>query len=383
VTACAFFLVLILAAGVSIWQGVRATKQRDRADAEAAVSRAVNQFLQADLLSQANPDVEKPDPDIKVRVLLDRAAAQVGKRFASQPLVESAIRRTIANTYRHLGLGFEAERQMRRAYELSRVHRGAGDLETAEILQELSYIVTDQGRYAEALDIMKTVFEVESRKLAPEDPRIAHAMQDLGLDHLNMLHYAQAEPLLKKALEFQIRRLGYDDLQTLYTIETLAALYIYQAKYAEADALLTKALESRRVYGPDHPHTNARSHTEVLHPNLSNLLGRDAGGCRKATKACYPDSRSGRHSCVVRAAQIGALLEFQEVLVDRLRGDPKQPGGFTLITIRCSVGRAILPLPRISPPGAPPAWTPWRPCVRNSRPPRRPTGSRRRIRMPR
>ncbi len=256
VTACAFFLVLILAAGVSIWQGVRATKQRDRADAEAAVSRAVNQFLQADLLSQANPDVEKPDPDIKVRVLLDRAAAQVGKRFASQPLVESAIRRTIANTYRHLGLGTEAERQMRRAYELSRVHRGAGDLETAEILQELSYIVTDQGRYAEALDMMKTVFDVESRKLAPEDPRIAHAMQDLGLDHLNMLHYAQAEPLLKKALEFQIHRLGYDDLQTLYTIETLAALYIYQAKYAEADALLTKALEScRRVYGPDHPHT--------------------------------------------------------------------------------------------------------------------------------
>ena len=255
-TACAFVLVLLLATGVSIWQGVRATRQRDRADGEAAVSKAVNQFLQDDLLSQANPDLEKPDPDIKVRILLDRAAAQVGKRFASQPLVESAIRRTIANTYRHLGLWPQAEQHMRRAYELSQVHRGAGDLETVEILQELTYIVGDQGKDAEALDMMKTVFALESRQLPPEDPRIAHALQDLGVQYLNMHQYAQAEPLLKKALEFQIRRLGYDDMQTVVTIESLATLYIFQAKYAAADALLTKSVEScRRLYGPNHPYT--------------------------------------------------------------------------------------------------------------------------------
>ena len=256
VTVCAFILVFILGAGVSIWQSVRATRQSDRADAETAIAKAVNQFLQDDLLSQANPDVEKPDPDVRVRTLLDRAAAQVGKRFVRQPLVESAIRRTIANSYRHLGLWSEAERQMRRAYELSRVHRGAGDLETVEILRELTYIVSDQGRDAEALDMMKTVFDLESRQLGTGDPRMAQVMQDLGVQYLGVRQYAQAEPLLKKALEIQTRRLGYNNLQILFTIESLATLYIYQAKYAEADALLTKALEScRRLYGPDHPHT--------------------------------------------------------------------------------------------------------------------------------
>jgi hypothetical protein len=101
-TLCAFVLVLMTAAGVSIWQSVIAKSQRDRADSEAAIAKAVNQFLQDDLLSQANPESQggaeaKPDPDVKARTLLDRAAAQVGKRFANQPLVESAIQKTIGN----------------------------------------------------------------------------------------------------------------------------------------------------------------------------------------------------------------------------------------------------------------------------------------------
>jgi len=333
VTACAFVLVLILATGVSIWQGVRATRQRDRADAEAAVAKAVNQFLQDDLLSQANPDVEKPDPDVKVRTLLDRAAAQVGKRFANQPLVESAIRRTIANTYRHLGLWSEAERQMRRAYELSRVHRGAGDLGTVEILRELTYIVDDQGRDAEALDMMKTIFDLESRKLGPEDPRTVHAMQDLGSYYLGVHQYARAEPLLKRALEFQTRRLGYDDLQTLYTIETLATLYIYQAKYAEADALLTKALEScRRVYGPDHPHTQRETFGlvrvlfgEGKYPEAEKVCAEGLGAMQRVKGPRHPDTlTTARQLGQIyteegKSAQATSLLEktaqdFREIL---------------------------------------------------------------------
>jgi non-specific serine/threonine protein kinase/serine/threonine-protein kinase len=42
VTAAAFVLVLLAATGISIWQGVRATRQRDRADGEAAVAQAIN-----------------------------------------------------------------------------------------------------------------------------------------------------------------------------------------------------------------------------------------------------------------------------------------------------------------------------------------------------
>ena len=78
-TACAFALVLIVAAVVSIRQGIRANR-------EAASPQAVNDFLQNDLLAQASAANQsgpsaKPDPDLKVRTALDRAAARIAGKF--------------------------------------------------------------------------------------------------------------------------------------------------------------------------------------------------------------------------------------------------------------------------------------------------------------
>jgi non-specific serine/threonine protein kinase/serine/threonine-protein kinase len=261
ITLCAFVLVLMVAAGVSIWQGIVARKQRDRADAEAAVAKAVNQFLQDDLLSQANPESQngtesKPDPDIKARTLLDRAAAQAGKRFAQQPLVEAEIQHTIGKAYYGLGLYKQAEQHLRRAYELSAAHRGVDDPETLDMLMAVSGAEIDQDENDAAVAAAKTVFEAESRTLGPENPRTVVAMQNLGSLYFLSHQYAEAESLAKKALDIQVRRDGYDNIDTLNTSDTLAALYISESRYAEARALLEKGLESyRHLYGPDHPYT--------------------------------------------------------------------------------------------------------------------------------
>ena len=261
ITLCAFVLVLIAAAGISIWQSVVAKKQRDRADAEASVAKAVNQFLQDDLLAQANPEAQdsaesKIDPDVKVRALLDRAAAQAGKRFEQQPLVESQIQHTIGKAYMGLGLYKEAEQSFRRSYELSAAHRGPDDPETLDMLMLVSEAAIDQDENDVAVAAAKTVFEAETRTLGPENPRTVVAMQNLGALYFESNHYAEAEPLAKKALDIQIRRNGYDNHDTLNTSDTLAALYITESRYAEARALLEKGLESyRHLYGPEHPYT--------------------------------------------------------------------------------------------------------------------------------
>src|ERR1700683_1810968 len=75
VTACAFALVLIAAAVISIRQSIRASR-------EAASAQAVNDFLQNDVLAQASAAKQswpraKPDPDLQVRTALDRAAARL------------------------------------------------------------------------------------------------------------------------------------------------------------------------------------------------------------------------------------------------------------------------------------------------------------------
>jgi hypothetical protein len=118
--------------------------------------KAVNEFLQNDLLSQADPTAQSgtdsaPDPDVKARTLLERAAARVSKRFAGQPLIESEIQDTMAHAYEGLGLYAESEQHLRRAYELSASHRGPDAPETLDMLMALSGRLMELNKYADAV----------------------------------------------------------------------------------------------------------------------------------------------------------------------------------------------------------------------------------------
>jgi hypothetical protein len=69
----------------------RAVLEKQRADDETASAKAVNNFLQEDLLAQASSSKQArrdspPDPDLKVRTALDRAAANIAGKFDKQPL---------------------------------------------------------------------------------------------------------------------------------------------------------------------------------------------------------------------------------------------------------------------------------------------------------
>jgi hypothetical protein len=85
----------------------KAVAEKERADDEAAISRAVIDFLQKDLLGQVDignqPGDRERNKDIKVREVLDRAAQGVGERFKGQALTEAAIRLTLSKAYRALG----------------------------------------------------------------------------------------------------------------------------------------------------------------------------------------------------------------------------------------------------------------------------------------
>jgi serine/threonine protein kinase len=266
-TAAAFAALLILGVLVSTWQAIRArraervaTTERDRADAEAATSKAVTDFLQNSLLSQASAQQqsgvnEKPDPDVKVRTLLDRAAASISGKFAGQPLVEAGVRVTIGNTYRDLNLIPQADEQFQNAYDLNLRYRGADDPETFIAIGNLGAIRADEGRYPDSLELYKKAAEGLARVLGPEDRRTVAAMSNLGLGYLRNGDFAKSEEVLKKVFEIEMKALGLDNIETLTTSDSLVSLYRSQRRWSEAEALLLKGLEStKRVYGPSHPY---------------------------------------------------------------------------------------------------------------------------------
>jgi serine/threonine protein kinase/Tfp pilus assembly protein PilF len=270
-------VALALIAGIigTTWQAVRATQERnralaaegnakseaERADAEAGIALAVNDFLKNDLLGMA--DVGKqvdakvaPDPNIKLRTLLDRAAASVEARFKDRPLVESAIRNTIGSAYQSIGEYSRAETQLQRALELRKKAAGTEALDTLRSMYNLSCVYWLQGRYDEAEALVRKTIEIQKRTVGEEHLDTLRSLNGLAGIYLSQGRYDDAEPIYRLSLEILRRRHGEEHPGMLKSISHLAALYFYQGRFDEAEKLVRPNIEiRRRTQGDEHPDT--------------------------------------------------------------------------------------------------------------------------------
>jgi eukaryotic-like serine/threonine-protein kinase len=250
----AVFIVLI--AGIVV-----STREAARANAESATSRAISEFLQNDLLAQASAANQsgpntKPDPDLRVRTALDRAAARITGRFDRQPEVEATIRDTIGQTYVDLGLYAEARTQLERALELRRQVLGDKSPDTLKTMDRLGRTIYLQGKYPEAETLLGRTLEIQRRVLGPEHPDTLRSMNLLGTVYFSQSKYRQAEELQGQTLDMSRRVLGPEHPDTLKSMNNLAVDYLEEAKYPQAEALFGQTLEiKRRVLGPEHPDT--------------------------------------------------------------------------------------------------------------------------------
>ena len=266
----AVFVVLIAGIIASTWEAARARRAEQTANTESATAKAVNDFLQNDLLAQASVNVQaqpdtKPDPDLKVRTALDRAAARIAGKFKQQPLVEASIRQTIGNTYKDLGLYRDAQRQMELALDLRHRVLGEQHRDTLATMNGLAQLYFEQGKYAQAEPLSSKVLEIERRVLGEEHPDTLETMGNLATLYLYQGKYAQAEPLFSRAAELERRVLGEEHPDTLSTMANLAGLYQDQGRYTQAEQLYSKVLGGmRHVHGDEHPDTLA---------TMNNLAG--------------------------------------------------------------------------------------------------------------
>ena len=86
---------------------------RQLAVSEEAKATAISNLLQ-EMLASANPD-ETKGADYTVRQLLDGFAAGLGDQLKEQPEADAAIRSTIGNAYRRLGLPDKAAPHLKAA----------------------------------------------------------------------------------------------------------------------------------------------------------------------------------------------------------------------------------------------------------------------------
>ena len=282
----AVFVVLVAGILTSTWQATRARRaeraaimERDRAAEAQAIANSVNEFLQNDLLAQASannqarPD-NTPDPDLKVRTALDRAAARIGGKFDQAPLVEAGIRLTIGKTYQELGLYPDAETHLGRALELQRRILGDGHATVSAAMNALGTLYATQGKFDQAEQLFTTALAADRRALGERHAQTLTTTRGLGTVYMLHGKFAEAEPLLVAALDGRRRVLGEQHPDTLESMDGLASLYWRQGKYAQAEPIRATLLDlQRRVLGEEHPQTLTSMNNLAL---LSSYQGKFA-----------------------------------------------------------------------------------------------------------
>jgi hypothetical protein len=273
-TAVAFALLLAVGTVLSTWQAVRATiaeratgEERDRAiaekergDEEAAIARAVDDFLQRDLLGQADianqPPGARRNKDITVRELLDRASRGIDSRFRGQDKTEAAIRDTLGLAYRALGEYALAHKHLQRAMALRKEKLGAGHRLTLHSMNNLASLCWENGDRDKASRLYQAVLEGLSARLGSDHPDTLVVIQNLAMLDSGKARYDRAERRFKQVIAGFTAAFGSDHEKTLTSRSNLAALYEQRGWYDKAEQLGEQLVaDYRRRFGADHPNT--------------------------------------------------------------------------------------------------------------------------------
>jgi len=226
-----------------------------RAERQANISQAVNEFLKEDLIRSVDPHITL-GREVTVRSWLDTASENLDGRFENEPLVEASIRETLGNTYQNLGDFEAAERHLQRVVQIRRDELGEEHPQTIDATFRLCGALWEEGRAAEVQPLCLKTVERSKRVLGKEHRTTLLSMNILALVHKSQADYGEAEQLFREILQISRKAFGKTDIITLLAVGNLAAALKGTGRYEEAEPLYHEAIELRsQVLGEDHPYT--------------------------------------------------------------------------------------------------------------------------------
>jgi serine/threonine protein kinase/tetratricopeptide (TPR) repeat protein len=268
----AMALTLVAGAAVATWQAVVATRVRHAAEASEAEARAALDFVQDHVFSAARPVGRDGGlgPDVTLRRALETALEHVDRSFAGRPLIEARLRRTLGNSFHHLGEPQVAADQHERARAVYAATLGPGHPDTLRSASDLAVAYRGLGRLLEALELHREILEQRKSKLGPDHPETFVSLHNVAtvLDDLD--RHREAIGLREEALARRRAALGPDHSDTLESMRNLANSYAGLGRNEDALKLDKEALErTRAALGPDHPDTlTARSNLALSYGAL-------------------------------------------------------------------------------------------------------------------
>ena len=253
---------LLAGAIVAARQAFRATRaerlaQRRLQESQAANAtlQAVNEFLTHDMIGSADPAVARGS-ELSVRAALDKAAAAVHERFPGQPLVEAAVRHSIAEAYLTLGRSDLALPHAEQMLAQRRRALGNEHPETVVAMNVCAVALQHLGRTEESYDMAKAALDVARRTLGPDHRHTLTSLSNCADAVVGLGRWADAEPLAREAWQRARAALGEEHAKTLTWQNNYGRVLQMLGRSQDAEPIFKDAWERRvRLQGEDHPAT--------------------------------------------------------------------------------------------------------------------------------
>jgi tetratricopeptide (TPR) repeat protein len=140
-----------------------------------------------------------------------------------------------------------------------------------------------QGRYQEALPLLKQILALRRKVLGEEHPDTATSYSKVAANLYAQGKYAEAAQGSRKALDIRRKVLGEEHPSTATCYNNLALSLKAQGKYAEAAEFYLKALDvTRKVLGEEHPDTANSYNNLAANLHAQGKYAEAAQGSRKA-----------------------------------------------------------------------------------------------------
>jgi eukaryotic-like serine/threonine-protein kinase len=258
VTSTALVAILLSTTLLTSWLAVRAARANE-------LTQSVVNFLQNDLLIQ--DELDRPDTELKLLTVLDRAAVKVQARFGAEPLLEASVRSTLATAYASVGAEERSERELVRARQIYEEQYGLHDRRTLEAMRRVVVTKARQQQYSAAERLGLQTLQHASRALGEQDRQYLTLATTVALVQLEELKFDEARKTVRHLVDAQKRVWGPEHPTTLDSMWIQAAIALADRDLSRAETLARTVLDARkRRLGHRHRETiNARVLLQLIY----------------------------------------------------------------------------------------------------------------------
>ena len=232
------------------------TQEKENAERQQRIANAVREFLEDDVIAQADPTVNQ-NRDLTMREALDNAAARIDTQFADTPEIEHSIQSTLGMSYLSLGELDAATTHLDRAVTLAKTVYGKDSIQSLIAQRDIAELTIKKRDFQSAIDQLQPLHQSLEARLGPHHEETLITQRQLGWALLQVGSFNLAQPLFEDAVaKVESGETTLPDRRRWNLLANYATLLKSQGSFDAAEPILRDVLdEMSQTLGDNHPDT--------------------------------------------------------------------------------------------------------------------------------